>query len=175
MASDSIAEMRERLRAHWKTSMQRHPEAHRVVRWLSDSPPAAVRAEGAGSRRAGLARAEVACLTGMGLLGLAVWWWAMASAPRYSYGPQQDMGNNLYFPLLLAVAVLGGWLLPARARLMGFMLGLPGLLLSPFTAPRGDDDGLWILIVPMLVGFAFLLAIVADGAGRVRRWTSRRA
>ena len=30
-------------------------------------------------------------------------------------------------------------------------LVIPQLLRAPFTAPRGDNDGLWILIFPMLI------------------------
>jgi len=37
------------------------------------------------------------------------------------------------------------------------VLGLLPLLLSPWTAPRGDNDGLWILIVPLLAVFMFVL------------------
>ena len=102
-------------------------------------------------------------------LGTAVWWWAMASAPRYSFGPEQDAGNGLYYPLLLGAALIGGWILPERARLLGLALGAPGMLMSPWTAPRGDNDGLWILVIPFLVGFTFVLALVADVAGRARR------
>ncbi len=41
------------------------------------------------------------------------------------------------------------------------VLGLLPLLLSPWTAPRGDNDGLWILIVPLLAVFMFVLVAVA--------------
>ncbi len=78
-------------------------------------------------------------------------------------------GSDLYYPLLLAAAVVGGFISPRRAGLIGLALGTPGMALSPWTAPRGDDDGLWILIVPLSVVFTFVLALVADVAGRLRR------
>jgi hypothetical protein len=47
-------------------------------------------------------------------------------------------------------------------------LGLPGLVLSPFTAPRGDNDGLWTLIVPAMAFLTFVLVVLALGAAAVR-------
>jgi hypothetical protein len=94
-------------------------------------------------------------------VGLATWLLTMANAPRYSYGADQDLGNPALLPLLLGAALVGGFLVRRRPWLIGAGLGLPGLLLSPWTAPRGDNDGLWILIVPELAVFVVVLIGVA--------------
>jgi hypothetical protein len=97
----------------------------------------------------------------------------MASAPRYSHGVEEDMGSAALYPVLLCAAVIMGFVLPRHAGLIGVMLGLPGLVLSPWTAPRGDNDGLWLLIIPLLAVFVFVLVFAAAvGAwlrGRVTR------
>jgi hypothetical protein len=109
-------------------------------------------------------------------VGLIAWWVAMASAPRYSFGASQDMGNNLYYPVLLGAAAIGGWIVPARAAaLIGAALGAPGVLLSPWTAPRGDNDGLWVLIIPTLGVFTMVLGVVATFSARGRGRITRRA
>ena len=96
-----------------------------------------------------------------GVIGLVAWLTFVASAPTYSYGADQDMGSNAYYWVLLGIALVAGLLLPQEALVIGALLGLPGLLLSPWTAPRGDNDGLWILIVPILAIFTALLVGVA--------------
>jgi hypothetical protein len=101
-----------------------------------------------------------------GFVGLATWIVTAASAPRYSYGPEPQMGSRALFPVLLLSALIGGFAVPRRAWLTGLMLGLPPLLLSPWTAPRGDGDGLWVLIVPMLALFLPVLM----GAAKVAAW-----
>jgi len=47
---------------------------------------------------------------------------------------------------------------------------LPALVLAGWTAPRGDNDGLWILWFPLL--FVFLLALGV--AGVVGGWLGTR-
>ena len=96
------------------------------------------------------------------VVGLVTWIATMASAPRHSYGAEQDMGSPALWYVLLAAALAGGVLVPQRARLVGVLLGAPALLLAPWTAPRGDGDGLWILIVPLLAVFVLVLAAVAS-------------
>jgi hypothetical protein len=111
-------------------------------------------------------------LTGIvaGTVGLVTWLATMASAPRYSYGASQDVGNGTLFPILLGAAVGGALVAPRRAALVGAMLGLPGLVLSPWTAPRGDNDGLWILIVPFMGVFTVVLVATALAAAGARSW-----
>ena len=42
-------------------------------------------------------------------VGLSVWIVTMASAPRFSYGAEQDMGSNVFFWILLAAALIGAF------------------------------------------------------------------
>jgi membrane protease YdiL (CAAX protease family) len=108
-------------------------------------------------------------------IGASVWVVTMASVPRTSSGPEQDLGNNAFFWILLAGALVGGFLLPSCATVIGVALGLPALLLSPWTAPRGDNDGLWILIVPALVVFLLVLVLVARVGAWLRERSSQRS
>jgi hypothetical protein len=103
-----------------------------------------------------------------GTVGLTTWVLTMANAKRYSYAPDQDMGNLALYPVLIGSAIIGGFIVPRRATLVGMALGLPSLILSPWTAPRGDNDGLWILIVPLLAILVVLL-VRAASAGRWAR------
>src|SRR5262245_43801628 len=101
-------------------------------------------------------------------IGLVTWVVTMASAPRYSYDPE-DMGEStVYFVVLLLAALAMGFVAPRHSWLLGALLGLPGLLLSPWTAPRGDDDGLWLMIIPTLGLFVLLLLPVAGLGAWVR-------
>jgi hypothetical protein len=104
-------------------------------------------------------------------IGLVTWVATMATAPRYSYGPDHDTGEPTYYFLLLPLAALAiGLVAPSRAWLLAALLGLPGLILSPWTVPRGDNDGLWVLIVPLLLLFVVVLMATA----RVGAWTRSR-
>jgi hypothetical protein len=47
-------------------------------------------------------------------------------------------------------------------------------MLSPWTAPRGDDDGLWLLIVPTLFVFVGVLVLVAVVVASVHVWLDDR-
>jgi hypothetical protein len=114
-------------------------------------------------------------------VGLVTWLVTMASAPRYSDGAEQDLGHPALLPVLLAAALAGGFVARRRPGLIGLGLGLPGLLLSPWTAPRGDDDGLWLLIIPclalfvvVLIGAAWVGCQAGDAVIRGWRWRRRR-
>jgi hypothetical protein len=109
------------------------------------------------------------------IIGLATWVATMATAPRYSQGPPHDTGPSAYYPVLLLAALVVGFVAPARAWLAGLLLGLPGLILSPWTAPRGDNDGLWVLIVPLLCVFVLVLMAVAQVGAWARARFPRRA
>lgn len=68
-------------------------------------------------------------------IGLVTWMATMASAPRYSYGPDEDSGDlRSYFVVVLLAALTMGFVVRTRAWLLGATLGLPGLVLAPWTA-----------------------------------------
>lgn len=100
----------------------------------------------------------------------------MGSAPRYSFGPYQDTGNfGACLVGLALAALLLGLLAPRFPALVGAVVTAVPLLLAPGTAPRGDNDGLWVLILPMLalyMGATLLLAWVGASVRRViaERW-----
>lgn len=51
----------------------------------------------------------------------------------------------------------------------GLYLVAPALLLAWWTTPRGDNDGLWLLIFPLLA----VLAVVVAGCHRLGSWVGR--
>jgi len=114
---------------------------------------------------------DVAIASLCGVIGLVAWIAFQASAPRYSHFPDEDFGNlGAYVAVVVVAAFMGGLLVPRSTGVVGLALGLPGLALSPFTAPRGDNDGLWTLIVPELVVLSAALVAVALGGGWLRSW-----
>ena len=113
------------------------------------------------------------------LSGVAIWIPTNATHPRYSYRPHQDNGSASFFPVMIVAALLLGALFARHWRVIALGLVLPVLALAPFTTPRGDNDGLWILILPMLVVFGIVLHVVAGLSAwaataishRNRRWS----
>ncbi len=94
-------------------------------------------------------------------VGLAVWWPTMAMQPRYDYNHQHHEGSPWYFPVMIGAAIA---LSVAYAR--RWWVVAPGLIslqlaVAPFTTPRGDNDGLWGLIFPILVIFGAFLILVS--------------
>ena len=106
-----------------------------------------------------------------GVISIALWIVTLASAPRHSVGPQTaaDQRATVFMVAVLVAAFVGGFLVPKRAPLIGLMLVLPGFVMSPWTAPRGDGDGLWVLI-PMLAVFA----LVAVASAALGAWVHKR-
>ncbi len=70
--------------------------------------------------------------------------------------------------MMAAAFLLGALLGYGRVAEVSVGLGLPPLLLSPWTAPRGDSDGLWVLWIPMLFFFLVVLGLVAGLGGKTR-------
>lgn len=100
--------------------------------------------------------------------GTALW---LALVPNDN--PSADARNPAYWWLAIGVAtVLGALMGSDQSASVGSAVALPALALAPWTAPRGDNDGLWVLWFPLLFGFLLLLA----GAGAMGGWiVTRRA
>ena len=100
--------------------------------------------------------------------GTALW---LALVPNDD--PNADARNPAYWWLAIGVAVVLGALMRSnQSASVGAAVAVPALALAPWTAPRGDNDGLWVLWFPFLFGFLFLLA----GAGATGAWmVGRRA
>jgi peptidoglycan/LPS O-acetylase OafA/YrhL len=103
------------------------------------------------------------------IVGAAIWIATMASAPRVSDDPNESSGSPALWPLLALTALVLGYFEPRRPALVALAVVLAPLVLAPVTAPRGDEDGLWVLIIPMLAVFGFFLFLCAHLSGWVRR------
>jgi hypothetical protein len=114
-----------------------------------------------------------------GLTGIAIWTPAMAAHPRYSRGPNEDLGSSWFWNAMIAAALILGAVFARNWRVIAIGLVLPQLVLAPWTTPRGDNDGLWGLVLPFLVIFGVVLHVVAGLAGSavtaLRRRGRRRA
>ncbi len=95
---------------------------------------------------------DIVVMTVSAATGLAIWIPTQASHPRYSHAPHQDTGSPAFIWLTVGAALLLTLLFTRRWQMV--VPGLVGvqLLLAPFTTPRGDNDGLWTLIVPFIAG-----------------------
>jgi hypothetical protein len=101
------------------------------------------------------------------VLGIVLWWRFFGSAPRYS-DVNEDNGDASFFLWMIATAFVIGFFARDRAGVCGVALGVPPLVLAPWTAPRGDGDGLWTLIIPILFLFIFVVVGASAAAGRLR-------
>ena len=124
-------------------------------------------------RSRGLSRGWAALVAAVA--GAGIWGETMGSAPRYSFGPDQDTGSfGACLVGLALAALLLGLLTPRFPAVVGAVVtGVP-LLLAPWTAPRGDNDGLWVLILPMLA-LNMGATLLASWIGAAVSTTHRRA
>jgi hypothetical protein len=102
------------------------------------------------------------------VVGAAAWFALVVLPVRGT----EEMPNGLpYVVVLLVGAAVLGLVLGGHPLVTGALLVAPALLAAPWTAPRGDNDGLWLLIFPGLVWYGLLAA----GAHwlAVRVWGSR--
>jgi hypothetical protein len=102
------------------------------------------------------------------VVGTAVWLKTMGSVPRYAREADESLGDLAFYPVMMFLAFIGGAIAPRRAWLVGLMLGLPALILSPWTAPRGENDDVWLFIPPVLAVFDVMLIGIAWLGGLVR-------
>ena len=93
----------------------------------------------------------------------------MAMHPRYSGHGNAGQGSPWYFPAMIAAAVVLGAVFFRRWSSIGVGLVVPQLLVAGWTTPRGDNDGLWVLIFPMLVVLGIVLYGGAGLASKVPR------
>jgi hypothetical protein len=78
-------------------------------------------------------------------------------------------GEGAFWWLMLIAAGTLGFALDDRRGLLGAALGVAPFVLSPWTAPRGDGDGLWLLYIPMLAGFVLVLSATSSVMSLLRR------
>jgi hypothetical protein len=101
-------------------------------------------------------RRALPCAVGSGVVGAALW---LALVPHAK--PSGDARVAAFWWLAIAATIALTLLARGNARyVVGLSVGVPPFLLSFFTAPHGDDDGLWILYVPLTAAFAgFLVGV----------------
>jgi hypothetical protein len=75
-----------------------------------------------------------------------------------------------WLPLMLLAPIVLGFVFSRSWPVVPTGLLLPQFVLAPWTTPRGDNDGLWVLIFPFL-GVLFACALVAAAASS---WVARR-
>jgi hypothetical protein len=96
--------------------------------------------------------------------GLAAW---LLTAVLPYRGETRSSGGPYVVALCVGGAV-AGFVLGGRAAATGALLGAPGFVLLWWTAPRGDEDGLWLLWAPVVVFAALLAGLSHRAAGAVR-------
>ncbi len=99
------------------------------------------------------------------VVGIGLWFALVPHKHHHSAAPRV---SAYWWIMIAAAAVLG--LVFGRSRAVGVACALaaPQFLLALLTAPRGDNDGLWVLWLPLLVGFGVLLILPAYLGGWVR-------
>jgi hypothetical protein len=99
------------------------------------------------------------------VVGASLWLGLVVALPD-----DQTTGSSFWWLMLLAAFTLGALFGSQHVVQVSLGLGLPPLVISPWTAPRGDGDGLWVLWIPLLSLFLMLLTLAAwlGGAARAR-------
>jgi hypothetical protein len=119
-------------------------------------------------------RSEYIAFAAAELIGLAIWLPAMAAEPRYSRGHQ---GSDWYFPAMFAAAAVLGVVFWRQWQVLPMGLLSGQIVLAPWTTPRGDDDGMWVLIFVFLLAMGFAFHLMSWGiawfGSAVARWSSR--
>jgi hypothetical protein len=83
-------------------------------------------------------------------------WLGLGAVPGIN---NRNYSGGFYFVGVIASALFLGVIDPKSSHIrVGFLMAVPGLLLAAWTAPRGDNDGLWILWFPLLGISIFLVA-----------------
>jgi hypothetical protein len=106
-------------------------------------------------------------------IGLAIWWPTMAMQPRYDYTRPERQGSPWYVPLMLGAAVVLALVYWKRWWVVAPGMVSLQLLVSPFTTPRGDNDGLWVLIIPIVVVLGGVLLLLCWGTASLARVSRR--
>jgi hypothetical protein len=83
----------------------------------------------------------------------------------------QDIEMGPLFGLTALTAVGLAFLFDVPPRVAGLPVALVPLLVALWTAPRGDHDGLWAVVLGYLAGWAVILVGLCEG---LQRWRSRR-
>lgn len=108
------------------------------------------------------------------VVGLAIgavgWIVLVLPIPDRSLEPVDDRGLAILFSLLPVAALALGLRWPeAASTTIGASLVTGPLAMAPWTAPRYDEDGLWVMVFPDLLVWGLVCAVAAAAGGFVRR------
>ena len=99
------------------------------------------------------------------VVGIMLWFPLVPHNDEQSAAPRV----SAYWWIIIAAATLLGLVFgKARAPGVAFGLAVSQIVLASITAPRGDNDGLWVLWLPLLAGFGVLLVLPTYCGGWVR-------
>lgn len=105
------------------------------------------------------------------LVGLLLWFGLATNTRPGDVGQDDQYGAFTSISLLVGIVLVSRW--PQRLPIAAAGFVGPTMVAAVFTAPRGDGDGLWVLIVPWLAGLGVLVlvgaALVATIEARLRR------
>ena len=133
-----------------------HP--HDKIQGVPTAGEAATRGQSFGGRSLlPHSRAEAVAFGVSAATGLAIWLPTMALQPRHDYGAKPQQGSLWFLPLMVGAAFVLTVIFAERWQMVAPGLVTSQLLLAAFTTPRGDNDGLWVLIFPLLIGFMMVL------------------
>ncbi len=86
----------------------------------------------------------------------AILWLGLVALPSIN-NPNYSGGYYL-LGACICMLLLGTFDPKSSHLRVGLLMAAPGILLAAWTAPRGDNDGLWLLWFPLLCISSFLLA-----------------
>ena len=117
------------------------------------------------NRQDGVAPAVVS-----GVLAVVLWF---ALVPHTDADNAEARVPAFWCIMVGVAAVLGVAFGRQRALIVAATLSVPQFVLAFWTAPRGDNDGLWVLWMPLLLLFGAFLLIPAWAGGWLRDRLSR--
>jgi hypothetical protein len=100
------------------------------------------------------------------LVGVVLW---LALVPQNHPQSADPRVGAFWWIMAAASFALGAVFGVRRCVVVGVCLALPQFVLAFWTAPRGDDDGLWVLWMPILLVFGAILILPAALGGAVRK------
>jgi len=98
-------------------------------------------------------------------LAVGLWAWALTVVGAVRW---EDASLGAFFLTVAVSAVLLGAALADRPVAVGGLLAVGPFVASWTTTPRGDNDGLWVLMPMMLAGSSVVLAALAVLGGWAR-------
>lgn len=118
--------------------------------------------------KAKLARSAQTCAIS-GAVAAVIW---LALVPQMGQSETADPRVRAFWLVQVGAAVLLGVLRRSQAVSIGIGMTVAQLVAAGYTAPRGDNDGLWLLWFPVILGFGVVLGLAARvGSASRKRWS----